>query len=299
MQIDASKIFKTPLPAIMAILNVTPDSFSDGGLCVTPETAADRARRLAEDGADIIDIGGESTRPGSEPVDEAEELRRVVPAVRAIREAGIGLPLSIDTRRASVADACIRLGAAIINDVSALESDPDLPRVVRDAGVFCVLMHGYNQPEVPVTTASVIRYLRKRIDFAVSCGISRDRLIADPGFGFNKDTEENLEILAHLEDLAELGVPILSALSRKRFIGAVTGEKDAASRVAGSVAGALWSAMHGAAIVRVHDVRETRQTLALWMAASTASQKVSPHCECEELEKQLRISGVARYTRVH
>ncbi len=255
-------------PAIMAILNVTPDSFSDGGLCVTPETAASRALQLADDGADIIDIGGESTRPGSEPVDEDEELRRVVPAVRAIRKAGIALPLSIDTRRAAVAAACIKLGASIINDVSALESDPDLPRIVRDAGVFCVLMHGYNPPEEPVTTASVICYLRKRIDFAVSCGISRDKLIADPGFGFNKDTDENLEILAHLEDLAELGVPILSALSRKRFIGAVTGEPDASRRVAGSVAGALWSAMHGAAMVRVHDVRETRQALNLFEAAN-------------------------------
>ena len=266
MQKDASTILKSPPPAIMAILNVTPDSFSDGGLCVTPETAADRARQLAEEGADIIDIGGESTRPGSAPVDEEEELRRVVPAVRAIREAGITLPLSIDTRRATVAAACIELGAAIINDVSALESDPDLPRVVRDADVFCVLMHGYNPPEEPVTTASVISYLRKRIDFAVSCGIGRDRLIADPGFGFNKDTDENLEILAHLDNLAELGVPILSALSRKRFIGAVTGEKDAAKRVSGSVAGALWSAAHGAAMVRVHDVRETRQALDLFKA---------------------------------
>ena len=271
MQIDAFTIFKSRVPAIMAILNVTPDSFSDGGRCVTPELAAERARQLADEGADIIDIGGESTRPGSDPVDEAEELRRVVPAVRAIREAGIALPLSIDTRRAAVAAACIGLGAAIINDVSALESDPDLPRVVRDAGVFCVLMHGYNPPEEPVTTASVISYLRKRIDFAVSCGISRNKLIADPGFGFNKDTDENLEILAHLGNLSELGVPILSALSRKRFIGAVTAEKEAAKRVAGSVAGALWSAAHGAAMVRVHDVRETRQALDLWRAANALS----------------------------
>ena len=247
----------------MAILNVTPDSFSDGGRCVTPEAAAERARQLADEGADIIDIGGESTRPGSEPVDAAEELRRVVPAVRAIREAGISLPLSIDTRRASVAAACIELGASIVNDVSALESDPELPPVVRDSGVFCVLMHGYNPPREPVTTASVIRYLQRRIDFAVSCGISREKLIADPGFGFNKDTDENLEILAHLDDLSELGIPILSALSRKRFIGAVTGEKEAARRVEGSVAGALWSASHGAAIVRVHDVRETRRALDL------------------------------------
>ena len=161
-------------PAVMAILNVTPDSFSDGGACVTPEAAAARARQFADEGADIIDIGGESTRPGSQPVDETEELRRVVPAVRAIRAAGVDLPLSIDTRRAAVAAACLELGATIINDVSALESDPDLPRVVRDTGAFCVLMHGYNPPAETVTTASVIRYLRALIDFAVSCGIGRD-----------------------------------------------------------------------------------------------------------------------------
>ena len=268
MQFDRSSMWNPRRPAIMAILNVTPDSFSDGGLCVTPETAAARARKLADDGADIIDIGGESTRPGSRPVDEAEELQRVVPAVRAIREAGIAFPLSIDTRRAAIAAACIELGATIVNDVSALESDPDLPRVVRDAGAFCVLMHGYNPPQEPVTTAAVIRYLRRRIEFAVSCGIGHDKLIADPGFGFNKNTEENLEILAHLGDLAELGVPILSALSRKRFIGAVTGEQEASKRVAGSVAGALWSAAHGAAMVRVHDVRETRQALDLYQAVA-------------------------------
>lgn len=250
----------------MAILNVTPDSFSDGGQCLTPDAAAERARQLADEGADIIDVGGESTRPGSEPISEDEELRRVVPALLAIREAGVMLPISIDTRRAAVASACIELGATIVNDVSALESDPEMPRVVRDAGVFGVLMHGYYPPSEPVTTASVIRYLRERIDFVVSCGISRDKLIADPGFGFNKDTGENLEILAHLDQFAELGVPVLSALSRKRFIGAATGVNEPSARVAGSVAGALWSATHGAAIVRVHDVAATRQALDLLQA---------------------------------
>ncbi len=253
-------------PAIMAILNVTPDSFSDGGEHATPERAAACARQLAAEGADILDIGGESTRPGSAPVDEAEELRRVVPAVRAIREAGVSLPLSIDTRRAAVAAACLELGATIINDVSALESDPDLPRVVRDAGAWCVLMHGYTPSAAPVTVESVIRYLESRIAFAVDAGIAREKLIADPGFGFNKDVADNLEILAHLDAFARLGVPILSALSRKRFIGAVTGVQEPAERVSGSVAGALWSVMHGASIVRVHDVAATRQALDLLQA---------------------------------
>ncbi len=253
----------------MAILNVTPDSFSDGGDHATPLRAAARACRLASEGADIIDIGGESTRPGSSPVDEAEELRRVVPAVRAIREAGVTLPLSIDTRRATVAAACLKLGATIVNDVSALESDPDLPRVVRDAGARCVLMHGYRVPAEPVTVDSVLRYLEKRIAFALASGIAREKLIADPGFGFNKDLADNLEILAHFDAFARLGVPILSALSRKRFIGAVTGVEDPAARVSGSIAGAIWSVMHGAEIVRVHDVAATRQALDLLHAAQT------------------------------
>ena len=257
---------KLSRPAVMAILNVTPDSFSDGGMHATPEAAADCARRFADEGADIIDVGGESTRPGSDSVDEAEELRRVVPAVRAIRETGVDLPLSIDTRRASVASACLSLGASIVNDVSALESDPEMARVVRDADAFCVLMHGYRPPSEPVSVASVVRYLRARIDYAVSCGIARERLIADPGFGFNKDTDENLDLLANLEALSALGVPILSALSRKRFIGAVTGVANAAERVSGSVAGALWSVAHGASIVRVHDVRATREALDLFSA---------------------------------
>lgn len=270
MSITRPNSGQSPQPAIMAILNVTPDSFSDGGSCVTPAAAAARARELAAQGADILDIGGESTRPGSEPVDEAEELRRVVPAVRAIREAGIGLPLSIDTRRAAVADACLELGASIVNDVSALESDPDLPRVVRDAGCRCVLMHGYRAPAEPVTVGSVVRYLESRLAFATASGIPREKLIVDPGFGFNKDVAENLDLLAHLDAFGKLGVPLLSALSRKRFIGAVTGVEEPAGRVAGSVAGALWSALRGAAIVRVHDVAATRQALDLLLAVEAA-----------------------------
>ncbi len=263
MPIPCPNAWNKSRPAIMAILNVTPDSFSDGGEHATPRAAAECARRMVDDGADIIDIGGESTRPGSAPIDEDEERRRVVPAVQAIRDAGVQLPLSIDTRHASVAEACLALGATIINDVSALESDPRMAPVVRDAGAWCVLMHGYSPPTEPVTVPSVIRYLRERIDFAVASGIPREKLIADPGFGFNKDTDENLALLARLDAFAELGVPLLSALSRKRFIGAVTGEKEAPKRLAGSLAGALISVMHGAAIVRVHDVRATRQALDL------------------------------------
>ncbi len=195
-----------------------------------------------------------------------------MPAVQAIRDAGVQLPLSIDTRHASVAEACLALGATIINDVSSLESDPRMAQVVRDAGAYCVLMHGYSPPAGPVTASSVLVYLRERLDFAVEAGIPRDKLIVDPGFGFNKDTDENLAILAHLDAFAALGVPLLSALSRKRFIGAVTGEKEAPKRLAGSVAGALISVMRGASIVRVHDVRATRQALDLFAAVQRAAE---------------------------
>ncbi len=254
-------------PLVMAILNVTPDSFSDGGEHATPEAAAASALRMVGEGADIIDVGGESTRPGSTAVSVEEEMRRVVPAVRAIREAGVSAPLSIDTRHAEVAGACLELGAAIVNDVSALESDPRMAEVVREAGACCVLMHGYSKPAVPVTVESVIDYLRSRIEAAEAVGIPRGMIIADPGFGFNKDTVENLEILSRLGEFSALGVPVLSALSRKRFIGAVTGEPEPSKRLAGSIAGALLSAMRGAAIVRVHDVLATRQALALLRAS--------------------------------
>lgn len=239
---------------LMSILNVTPDSFSDGGAHATPETAAAAALQMERDGADIIDVGGESTRPGSEPVDEGEELRRVVPAVRAMFAAGLKTPVSIDTRRASVAEACIRLGASIINDVSALESDPRMARVVRDGGARCVLMHGYGTDEGTCTPQKVAQYLRERAIFAMGAGIERDRIILDPGFGFGKNVKENLDLLEHLDEIVALGFPVLVGLSRKRFVGAVSGIANPLDRDAASARLAAVAVEKGASIIRTHNV---------------------------------------------
>lgn len=250
---------------IMGILNVTPDSFSDGGEHSSPEAAVAHAVKMEEDGADIIDIGGESTRPGSEPVDEDEELRRVVPVVEAIKANGVKAKLSIDTRHASVARKCLELGAEIINDVSSFESDPAMADVVREHNAYCVLMHGYYPPVsgTPFSVASVVDYLRERIEFAIEKGIQRDRIIVDPGIGFNKTTEDNLAVLRGLDTFAVLNVPLLMAASRKRFIGAITGVTEPSQRLEGSLAVAVLSVLHGASMLRVHDVAETRKAVAV------------------------------------
>lgn len=250
---------------IMGILNVTPDSFSDGGRHNTLEAAVDRAAEMAGEGADIIDVGGESTRPGAEPVDESEEFQRVVPVVEAIRAKGVNARLSIDTRHSSVARRCLELGADIINDVSSFESDPDMADVVREHNAYCVLMHGYypGGSHDSFTVGSVVEYLRTRIDYAVKCGIPREKIIADPGIGFNKTTEDNLAVLSGLKEFSCLNVPLLMAASRKRFIGAVTGVSEPSLRVEGSIAVAVWSVLHGATFLRVHDVAATRRAVAM------------------------------------
>lgn len=255
-------------PLVMGILNVTPDSFSDGGTHNTVESAVEFAKQMIADGADIIDIGGESTRPASKPVSEGEEFDRVIPVIRALKNAGNEIPLSVDTRRSSVARGALELGAEIINDVSALESSPDMAKVISAYNAKCVLMHGYScagnitmPNRVNVSPSQVINYLRDRIHYAESFGIKRGNIFIDPGIGFNKSTEDNLEILRHLDDFAELGVPMLMGLSRKRFIGELTNEPIPEKRLAGSLAGAIWSVLHGASVVRVHDVRETCQAL--------------------------------------
>lgn len=256
-------------PRVMGILNVTPDSFSDGGLLPDLSAVAARARAMAAD-ADLLDIGGESTRPGADPVPEDEEIARVIPAIRAIRAAGIATPISVDTRKAAVAAAALAAGADMVNDVSALTHDPAMAEVVARAGVPLCLMHArgdprrmQDDPRYGDVVAEVRDFLAARAAAAMAAGIARDRIVIDPGIGFGKTLDHNIALLRGLPALTALGYPVLVGLSRKRFVGTITGVARAADRLAGSLAGAIHAAAQGAAVIRVHDAAETRQALAM------------------------------------
>ncbi|MGB3277790.1 MAG: dihydropteroate synthase [Pseudorhodobacter sp.] len=258
-------------PRIMGILNVTPDSFSDGGDLGTVQAAVMRA--TAMQGADILDIGGESTRPGAQTVSIVEEISRVAPVIRAIRDAGITTPISIDTRKAAVADAALTAGADMVNDVSAFRYDPELADLVAERGVPACLMHSkgdpatmQQDPRYDNVLHEVVAHLAECIDFATSRGVSQNQLMVDPGIGFAKTQAHNLALLAGLAMLHDLGLPLLLGASRKKFIGAISGAEAAKDRMPGSVAVALHGAAMGAHILRVHDVAETAQALALWQA---------------------------------
>ncbi len=266
---------------IMGILNVTPDSFSDGGRFLSVESALARARQLIREGADIIDIGGESTRPGAEPVPTEEELRRVIPVIRAIRQES-SVPISIDTYKAAVAQAALEAGANIINDISALRFDPQMARVVADARVPVVLMHMLGTPKTmqqnPVYT-DVVReikgFLAERIVFARAHGI--EKIIIDPGIGFGKTVEHNVEILRRLSELKELGCPILIGTSRKSFIGKLGGTEEnplpIPERLEGTIASNVIAVLNGAQIVRVHDVAAMKKALAIVDAVCYAGRE--------------------------
>ncbi|EAQ05007.1 Dihydropteroate synthase, DHPS [Pseudooceanicola batsensis HTCC2597] len=264
-------------PRIMGILNVTPDSFSDGGRHETLGAAVAHARQMAHE-ADIIDIGGESTRPGAEEVSVEEEIRRTAPVIRAIRDAGLTLPISIDTRKAAVAEAALDAGADMVNDVSAFAHDPDLAGLVASRGVPVCLMHAKGPPSTMQqdprygdVVTEVLDHLLQRVDAAVAAGIARDSIVIDPGIGFGKTAGHNLDLLGHLSALHDLGLPILLGASRKRFIGTIGGAEVAADRVPGSVAVALYGVAQGAQVLRVHDVSETAQALRLWRAMATGA----------------------------
>jgi dihydropteroate synthase len=266
---------------LMGIVNVTPDSFSDGGEFSSDLAAFTHAVSLAKNGADIIDIGGESTRPGAAPVSVDEELDRVIPVIERLkafqstqsREQLPLLKISIDTRKAQVMREAIKAGANIINDVTALQYDEDSLQVAADCACPVILMHGKGDPETmqdnPTykdVVAEVHEYLAARIAVCESAGIARSRLVIDPGIGFGKTLEHNLSLLANLEKFNDLGVPLLLGASRKRFIGSLSGETDAAKRAPGSIAAALHAVSQGAKILRVHDVKKTRQALKVWQA---------------------------------
>lgn len=259
-------------PRIMGVVNVTPDSFSDGGHHDAPEAAIAHALLLAEAGADILDIGGESTRPGATPVPEDAEMARVLPVIEGILAAGCAVPISIDTRKAGVARAALAAGARLFNDVSALTHDPESPAVAREAEVVC-LMHAQGDPQTMQkdphygdVLLDVYDFLADRVAAAERAGVARERLMIDPGIGFGKTMAHNLALLRGLSLFQGLGCPLLLGVSRKRFIGTLSGVATAADRVAGSLAAGLAGVAQGAQILRVHDVAETAQALAVWQA---------------------------------
>jgi dihydropteroate synthase len=268
-------------PMIMGIVNVTPDSFSDGGRFASHERAVAHAERLLAEGADILDIGGESTRPGAAEVAIQDEIERTAPVIAALRAAGVRAPISIDTRKARVAEAALAAGADIVNDVSALTWDCDMAALVAEAGVPVCLMHAQGTPQ---TMQKDPKYNDVRFDVhdwlmaalarAEAAGIDRARIILDPGIGFGKTVAHNLALLSHLALLHASGCAILLGASRKRFIGALSGTEAADARLAGSLAVALQGASQGAQILRVHDVDETRQALTLWRAITEKTCKI-------------------------
>lgn len=265
-------------PRLMGIVNVTPDSFSGDGIHAGPEEAIAHARRLVAEGADLLDIGGESTRPGAAPVPLAEERRRVLPVIGALADAG--LPLSVDTRKAAVMRAAAALGATVINDVSALGHDPDSAAAAAATGAFVILMHARGEP---ATMQDDPRYddvvldvhdeLAARVAAAERAGIARARIAVDPGLGFAKTFAHNLALLDRLALLHGLGLPLVVGASRKGFVGHVTGVAPAGERVYGSVAMALAAVARGAQVVRAHDVAATRAALAAWHAVSGGADR--------------------------
>jgi dihydropteroate synthase len=257
-----------PRPSVMGVINVTPDSFSDGGVNLDPDAAAASARRMAAEGAAIVDVGGESTRPGSEGVSAEEELRRVVPVLE--RLAG-EVPASIDTAKAEVARRALALGAELVNDVTALRADPDLAEVVAAGGAYLCLMHMQGEPRTMQVdpsyedvAAEVAAFLEERLAFAVDAGIPEERICLDPGIGFGKTVEHNLELLRRFDLLLALGRPIVVGFSRKSTLGRLLGDPEARTGTAAASVGAAVTAFErGATILRVHDVRETVEALAV------------------------------------
>lgn len=263
---------------IMAVINVTPDSFSDGGEFVTVDKALAHAHQCVGEGADILDIGGESTRPYSDPVSVEDELNRVIPVIDAIRKDNIKTPISIDTMKAEVASQALEHGADIINDVSALRGDPDMIAVVRESKVPVILMHMLgtpatmqDKPEYENVVEEVLDFFRERIEWICNQGVDRERLIVDPGIGFGKRLHHNLSLLKHLDAFSCLELPVLLGHSRKRFLGEITGvaaeqERDLATAIATALC-----ATSAISIVRVHNVAATRQALLIAEAVRDAA----------------------------
>jgi dihydropteroate synthase len=264
-----------PRPSVMGVVNVTPDSFSDGGVHLRADDAIAGARRMVADGAAIVDVGGESTRPGSEGVTLDEELRRVLPVLEAVAPE---LPVSIDTAKAEVARRALALGAELVNDVTALRGDPELAEAVADSGAYLCLMHMRGDPRTMQldpryddVAAEVAAFLEERLEAAVAAGVAEDRICLDPGIGFGKTVDQNLELVRRLDVLTALGRPVVIGFSRKSTLGRLLGDPTARTgTTAASVAAAVVAFERGATILRVHDVREHVE--ALTIAAAVAAQ---------------------------
>jgi dihydropteroate synthase len=270
----------SPGPVVVGILNVTPDSFSDGGDFLDPEAAAGHAASLLDEGAGIIDVGGESTRPGSDPVSQEEEVRRVVPVIERIIAARPEAVISVDTYRSATAAAALDAGASIVNDVSALRGDPRMIPVVAEAQCPVILMHMQGEPKTMQSEpryTDVVRevkdFLWSRAEHAIRSGVPTENIIVDPGIGFGKNLDHNLALLSDLKVIVDLGFPVLVGASRKRFIGSITGVQEAAERVFGTVATTVLAYEKGATLFRVHDVRANSDALAVAEAVLHASRR--------------------------
>lgn len=260
-------------PLLMGVLNVTPDSFSDGGAYATVEQALNHAKQMQAEGADIIDIGAESSRPGAQPIDETEELRRLIPVLEAVHDA-IPIPISVDTTKAAVARRAIEAGAAIVNDITALRGDPLMAGLVAETGAAVVLMHMQGTPQTMQqapyygnVVEEVSAFLRERIQVAIKQGIRGSQIILDPGFGFGKLQEHNLQLLAGFDMLTKLGYPLLAGVSRKQFIGNLV-QRPVHERGYGTAGAVAVAVLKGAHILRVHDVQTMRDTVSVVSAIS-------------------------------
>jgi dihydropteroate synthase len=261
---------------IMGVINVTPDSFSDGGRYLAAEAAIEHGLQLEAEGAAILDVGGESTRPGAAPVPEAEELRRVMPVIEGLIDRGANAQISIDTSKSTVATRALEAGATLVNDVTALRGDPDMAGVVAAGGVDCCLMHMLGDPRTMQddpryddVVGEVKAFLEQRLAYAVGAGIAAERIMLDPGIGFGKTIQHNLELLRRLGELVELGRPVVIGTSRKNFLGRLTG-RDPDERIAGTIATNVLAYERGARVFRVHDVAPVRDALTVTAATVSA-----------------------------
>src|ERR671910_319303 len=259
-----------PGPAVVGILNITPDSFSDGGEFLDPGAAAEHAATMLDEGADILDVGGESTRPGSDPVSQEEEIQRVIPVLERILSVRPEAVISIDTYRSGTATAALEVGASLVNDVTALRGDPRMASVIQEAACPVILMHMQGEPKTMQkephyedVVGEVRDFLAERAEYAVTAGVRPENVIVDPGIGFGKNLEHNLALLRNLDAIVDLGFPVLIGASRKRFIERITGVKVARDRMSGTVATTVLAYEQGATFFRVHDVRANREALAV------------------------------------